>query len=73
VGRLDWPLLKTCHEMTKQLEVSVRSLNDWEDAILQAFEIWREMQKHNGGHVHCNLGTRRLRFVPAEPISANAT
>jgi hypothetical protein len=24
VGRLDWSLLKTCHEMTKQLEVSVR-------------------------------------------------
>jgi NTP pyrophosphatase (non-canonical NTP hydrolase) len=65
VKRLDWPLLKTCHEMTRQLEVSVRSLNDWEDAIMQAFEIWREMQIHNGGRVVCNLDSRRLRFVPA--------
>jgi NTP pyrophosphatase (non-canonical NTP hydrolase) len=65
VGRLDWPLLKTCHEMTAQLEVSVRSLNDWEDAILQAFEVWREMQTHNGGQVLCNLDSRRLRFAPS--------
>jgi NTP pyrophosphatase (non-canonical NTP hydrolase) len=65
VRRLDWPLLKTCHDMTKQLEVSVRSLNDWEDAILQAFEVWREMQIHNGGQVVCNLDSRRVRFVPA--------
>jgi NTP pyrophosphatase (non-canonical NTP hydrolase) len=65
VDRLDWPLLKTCREMTAQLEVSVRSLNDWEDAILQAFEVWREMKMHNGGQVLCNLDSRRLRFVPS--------
>ncbi|MBN9616028.1 MAG: hypothetical protein BGO25_10240 [Acidobacteriales bacterium 59-55] len=65
VERLDWPLLRTCHEMAAHLEVSVRSLNDWEDAILQAFSIWREMKDHNGGTVVCNLDSRRLRFVPS--------
>jgi NTP pyrophosphatase (non-canonical NTP hydrolase) len=72
VVRLDWLLLKTCHEMTKHLEVSVRSLNDWEDAILQAFEVWREMQIHNGGQILCNLDSRRLRFIPTESASASA-
>jgi NTP pyrophosphatase (non-canonical NTP hydrolase) len=64
VERLDWPLLRTCHEMAAHLEVSVRSLNDWEDAILQAFSIWREMKDHNGGTVVCNLDSRCLRFDP---------
>jgi NTP pyrophosphatase (non-canonical NTP hydrolase) len=68
VERLDWPLLRTCHEMATHLEVSVRSLNDWEDAILQAFSIWREMKEHNGGTVVCNLDSRRLRFVPSPGV-----
>jgi len=63
VDRLDWPLLRTCHEMSAHLEVSARSLNDWEDAILQAFMVWREMKAHNGGTVVCNLDSRRLRFL----------
>ncbi len=62
VKRLDWPLLRTCREMASHLEVSSRSLNDWEDAILQAFMIWREMKANNGGVVLCNLDTRRLRY-----------
>lgn len=65
VTRLDWPLLRTCKEMTSHLEVSARSSNDWEDAILQAFGIWREMRSHNGGTVVCNLDSRRLRYVTA--------
>ncbi len=63
VTRLDWPLLRICKEMTAHLEVSARSSNDWEDAILQAFGIWREMKAHNGGIVICNLDSRRLRYV----------
>jgi NTP pyrophosphatase (non-canonical NTP hydrolase) len=65
VSRLDWPLLRTCHEMSAHLEVSARSLNDWEDAILQAFSIWREMRHYNGGSVVCNLDTRRMRYIAA--------
>jgi hypothetical protein len=64
VERLDWRLLKTCHEMTAHLEVSTRSLHDWEDAILEAFRVWREMQAHNGGHIRCDLSRRSLEFSP---------
>jgi NTP pyrophosphatase (non-canonical NTP hydrolase) len=60
VTRLDWPLLRTCHEMSSHLEVSVRSLHDWELAILTGFDIWRDMQKHNGGIVDCNLEDRTM-------------
>lgn len=63
VQRLDWRLLKTCHEMTAHLEVSARSLHDWEDAILGAFRVWREIQIHNGGHIRCDLAKRQVEFV----------
>jgi NTP pyrophosphatase (non-canonical NTP hydrolase) len=62
VSRLDWPLLRTCHEMTAHLEVARRSLHDWELAILSAFEAWRQMQAHNGGFVDCNVYQRTMRY-----------
>jgi NTP pyrophosphatase (non-canonical NTP hydrolase) len=62
VSRLDWPLLRTCHEMTSHLEVSRRSLHDWELAILSAFDIWRQIQEHNGGFVDCDLQERTMRY-----------
>jgi NTP pyrophosphatase (non-canonical NTP hydrolase) len=71
VTRLDWPLLRTCHEMSAHLEVGARSLNDWEDAILQGFTVWREMKRHTGGTVVCNLDSRRLRFLPPAETSVS--
>lgn len=62
VSRLDWPLLRTCHEMTSHLEVASRSLNDWEQAILNAFSVWREIQEHNGGFVVCDLQVRTMTY-----------
>jgi len=65
VDRLDWRLLKTCREMTAHLEVSKRSLHDWEEAIIAAFRVWRAMQLHDGGSVRCDLTTRRLDYLDA--------
>jgi NTP pyrophosphatase (non-canonical NTP hydrolase) len=62
VTRLDWPLLRTCHEMTSHLEVSRRSLYDWEYAILTGFEIWRQVQEHHGGFVDCDLHQRTMSY-----------
>jgi NTP pyrophosphatase (non-canonical NTP hydrolase) len=67
VSRLDWPLLRTCHEMTSHLEVSRRSLHDWELAILSAFDVWRQMQQYNGGFVECDLHERTMRYRTALP------
>ena len=64
VTHLDWPLLRTCHEMTSHLEVSSRSLYDWELAILNAFEAWRQLKANNGGTVQCDLRQRTMRYLP---------
>jgi NTP pyrophosphatase (non-canonical NTP hydrolase) len=69
VLRLDWPLLRTCHEMTSHLEVVRCSLYDWELAILNAFEMWRELQENNGGFVYCNSHERTMRYRKASDSS----
>jgi NTP pyrophosphatase (non-canonical NTP hydrolase) len=55
VRTLDWPLLRTCHEMTAHLEVSSRSLNDWEQAILKAFEVWRQVRVTGSGFIVADI------------------
>lgn len=62
VVHLDWPLLRTCHEMTAHLEVARRSIYDWELAILLAFEVWRQMRAHDGGFVDCDACQRTMRY-----------
>jgi NTP pyrophosphatase (non-canonical NTP hydrolase) len=64
VAHLDWPLLRTCCEMTSHLEVSSRSLHDWERAILTAFEAWRQLKTNNGGTIACDLRRRTMRYLP---------
>jgi NTP pyrophosphatase (non-canonical NTP hydrolase) len=67
VSRLDWPLLRTCHEMTSHLEVTTRSLHDWEMAILSTFRVWREIKKNHGGFVVCDLRTREMKYRDSVP------
>jgi hypothetical protein len=58
VGTLDWGLLRTCHEMTNSLEVGIRSLYEWEQAILQGYKVWRTILNSRGGRVQCDMRNR---------------
>jgi NTP pyrophosphatase (non-canonical NTP hydrolase) len=62
VKTLDWPLLRTCHEMTAHLEVSSRSLNDWEQAILKAFEVWRQVSVTGSGFIVADISTGEFTY-----------
>jgi NTP pyrophosphatase (non-canonical NTP hydrolase) len=50
ITELDYELLKTIKNLTSGLEVSQRSLSDWEKAILSGYEVWRQVN-HNGGGI----------------------
>jgi len=43
--------LRIIKEMTETFEVKVRNTKDWENAILKAYEIFRQLIKYNGGRV----------------------
>jgi len=61
VDKLDYPLLRTIKSLTSGLEVARWSLRDFEDAILQGFEIWRSLIKDRGGVVVCDMSARTIR------------
>jgi hypothetical protein len=60
---IDWSILRTCHDMAAHLEVSQRSLYDWEQAILRGYQVWRAIRENGGGFISCNLSSRELKYL----------
>ena len=50
---VDYGLLRTIRDMTSRLEVSARTEDEWERAIIAGFDIWR--QARGGGRIHAGL------------------
>ena len=64
ITELDYELLKTVRSLTSGLEVSQRSLSDWEKAILAGYEIWRQVNQNGGGIVSVDLNARSITYRP---------
>lgn len=62
INRLDQSLLNTIQMVTGPLEVGVRSQANWESAILQGFDVFRQLVAHHGGRVHFDSDERTLTF-----------
>lgn len=62
ITRLDQKLLDTIQMVTGQLEVGARSQANWEAAILQGFDAFRQLVANEGGRVHFDADTGELRF-----------
>ncbi|MDA2927897.1 hypothetical protein MYX78_11835 [Acidobacteria bacterium AH-259-G07] len=63
IPRLDYHLLKTIQALVADREVRVRSLADWEQAILTGYEVWRKVRDRHGGTVRVDLFQRRLELL----------
>lgn len=63
VTDLDYQLLKTIKGVTDFLEVRERSAGEWQAAILQGFEVWRQVRNAGGGRVLVDQDERRLTFI----------
>ena len=63
VAALDSQLLRTIKEMTSHLEVRQCTTGEWEDAILQGFDVWRAVLAVRGGRVAVNLDERSITFL----------
>ncbi len=68
VCEIDYELLRTIKSMTSAFRGLRASAADWEQAILQGFEVWRAVVKANGGTVSVDLDSRSLKFIGA-PIT----
>ncbi|MES2139923.1 MAG: nucleotide pyrophosphohydrolase [Bacteroidota bacterium] len=48
-------LLKWIKGMTAPFEVSIKSKNDWEQAILKGYSLFNELVRNNGGKIHFDM------------------
>ena len=62
VKKIERPFLETLRRLTVGREVFSRSLDDWESAILQGYEAWRQIRENNGGTVIADLTQRKILF-----------
>ncbi len=65
--RVDYELLRTIKTMTSHLEVRRCSVGEWEDAIVQGFDVWREISGAGGGKVALDLDQAKILFVTGVP------
>jgi len=61
---LDYGVLKQISSMVQGYEVQKCQLWQWEQAIMNGFEVFRKLQKHRGGTVIVDVLKHTLDFVP---------
>lgn len=66
ITELDYALLKTVRNLTSGLEVSQRSLSEWEKAILAGYEVWRQVNQNGGGIVSLDLNACSITYRPSK-------
>ena len=59
---IDKRILKDVRRQTAHLEVSHRSLQDWERAILLGYDMWRKVVENRGGTVIADLNSQSLEY-----------
>jgi len=60
---VDWDLLRHIKRLTANVEVRDRTTWEWNRALTQGFQVWRELRKHDGGRAKCNLREATITFV----------
>jgi len=63
VDHVDYGILRTIKQLTRHLEVKECSEHQWQDAILQGFSVWRQLQAARKGLVVGDLVARTIKFV----------
>ncbi|MHB1115170.1 hypothetical protein [Sideroxydans sp.] len=72
-GKLEYGLLKQVQDMVKGYEVQSCPLWQWELAILDGFNIFRQLRDAGGGFVHVDLNQRTIRFESASLEAVSPT
>jgi NTP pyrophosphatase (non-canonical NTP hydrolase) len=63
VKYVDYELLRTLKGAAEHLEVRRCALNDWQNAILQGYAVWRPIAEARGGKFRVDLDARTLTLV----------
>ena len=64
VRTVDGDTLRTITRMTAHLEVQDSTPGEWEQAILQGYDVWRQIVAQGHGAVACDLDARSIECRP---------
>jgi hypothetical protein len=62
VNHVDYGILRTIKQLTRHLEVGQCSERQWQDAMIQGFGAWRQLQKERRGVLVGDLESRTIEF-----------
>jgi hypothetical protein len=62
--RLDTEFLTDVQLQVRDLEVRDRTAHEWEECILTAYTVYRQLLEHKGGVVEVDFGNARLTYRP---------
>ena len=63
VRSVEYDLLKAIRIMTSSFEVSLCTTGEWERAILMGYEVWKHVERNQGGRVEIDLDKRSIRYL----------
>jgi hypothetical protein len=63
-GQLTFDLLKGVRQFVSGYEVQDCPLKLWETAILQGYDVFRQLKENKGGTIVANRTTRRIEYKP---------
>lgn len=62
IGSVDFELLKTIYELVRGYEVETVPLYHWEEAILEGYQVFRQLRRNHGGFVELNFKKRKFLY-----------
>ena len=63
IDHIDFSLLRTITDMVSGYEVRIRTVRDWEQAILRSFDMWRLLSANHGGVIHLDMLSRTVTYA----------
>jgi len=63
-SRVSKTTLRIIKEMTENFEVNVRTIREWEKAILKAYEVFRFLIENKGGKVEFDTVNKQINYSP---------
>lgn len=72
IEHLDQKLLDMIKLLVARTEAGVRSAADWEAAILDGYEMFRQLVAHDGGSVEFDSAAQRLTYTQPRTLTVGA-
>jgi len=63
IETIDYELLSTIKKLVSHLEVSDASSSNWENAILQGYDVFQKLRTNGGGKLICNMLNKKISFT----------